>query len=67
MDRLERKKLFVRTLAKFLVEHEGRKSIELEMGKELAKEWAELRSATPLHGYYSDIEEAVKELEEFLG
>lgn len=67
MDRLERKRNFIKALAKFLVGNEGRKSIELQMGKELAKEWAELRGATPLHGYYPDVEEAERELEEFLG
>lgn len=61
-----RKKEFIRVLAKFLAGDEARKSIELQMGKQLAKEWAELRNATPLFGYYPDIEKAVKELEEFL-
>ena len=42
------------------------KSIELQMGKESAKEWSKLRDATPLFGYYSNIEKAIKELEEFL-
>lgn len=60
------KKEFIRELAKFLVGNETKKSIELQMGKESAKAWQNLRSATPLFGYYPDIEKAVKELEEFL-
>jgi hypothetical protein len=62
----ERKKEFIRALAEFLVGNEARKSIELQMGKESAKEWSKLRSATPLFGYYPNIEKAVKELEKFL-
>ena len=67
MDRLERKKEFIRALAEFLAGNEAKKSIELQMGNQWAKDWAKLRDAAPLFGYYPDIEKAVKELEEFLG
>jgi len=60
------KKEFIRILAEFLVGNEAKKSIELQMGKESAKEWSKLRGATPLFGYYPDVEKAIKELEEFL-
>ena len=60
------KKEFIRILAEFLVGNEAKKSIELQMGKESAKEWSKLRNATPLFGYYPDINKAIKELEEFL-
>lgn len=60
------KKDFIKALAEYLVGNETMKSIELQMGKESAKEWQKLRSATPLVGYYPDINKAIKELEEFL-
>lgn len=61
----ERKKQFIHELAVFLVGNQARKSIELEMGKESAKEWARLRNATPLFGYPT-VEEAEAQLSEFL-
>ena len=61
-----RKAEFIAALAKYLVEDQARKSIELQMGQESAKEWAHLRSLTPLSGYPS-VEEAQEELEDFLG
>ncbi len=65
-DRLERKKLFIKELAVFLVGDQAMKSIELEMGKIHAKQWSNLRSITPLFGYPT-IEEAEETLMEFLG
>jgi hypothetical protein len=61
----EMKKRFIRQLAIFLVEDQVKKSIGLEMGKESAKQWAALRSTTPLHGYPT-VEEAEEALSEFL-
>jgi len=65
-SRLEKKRRFIRALAEFLAGDQARKSIELQMGKDHAKEWAALRSACPLHGYPT-VEEAEQELTEFLG
>lgn len=56
---------FIRQLAQFLAGDQAKKSIELEMGKESAKEWAALRGTTPLFGYPS-VEEAEATLREFL-
>lgn len=61
----DRKAEFVRALAEYLVGDQARKSIELEMGKESAKQWAKLRGAAPLMGYPT-VEEAEKILTEFL-
>ena len=61
----ERRKDFIKVLAKFLAHDQGFKSVQLEAGVPFAKEWAELRSATPLFGYLT-IEEAEKILTEFL-
>lgn len=60
-----KKQAFIKQLAQFLAGDSARKSIELQMGKPHAKEWAELRSATPLFGWVT-IEEAEKTLMEFL-
>ena len=60
-----RKAAFIRALAEFLSTDLGRKSIELEMGKDSAREWAKLRSTTPLFGYQS-VEEATQVLTTFL-
>lgn len=70
-QRLEKKRAFIKALAKFLVGDQAKKSILLDpkMGpspfSSLIKEWAELRGHTPLHGYPTMIE-AVEALEEFL-
>ena len=56
---------FLDALTEFLTGDAGSKSIYLEMGKPWAKEWAKLRSATPLHGYVSG-DEARGVLKEFL-
>ena len=65
-DRLERKKLFIKQLAVFLVGDQAMKSIELEMGRPSAVQWSRLRGAAPLHGYPT-LEEAEEILTEFLG
>jgi hypothetical protein len=63
----ERQKVdFVRKLAEYLAGNQAMKSIELQMGKTHAKEWSALRSTTPLFGYPT-VEEAAKELAEWLG
>ena len=64
-SKAERKRIFIRRLAEFLVGDQVRKSIELQVGKESGKEWAALRGATPLFGYPT-VEEAEKVLLEFL-
>jgi len=51
MTKKDRKSEFVHQLSVFLVGNQAKKSIALEMGKESAKEWANLRSTTPLFGY----------------
>lgn len=61
--------LFVKALAKFLVENEGEMSIGLELGKLEAKRWRDLRSVTPLFGYHpgpDGVERAEKILRVFL-
>ena len=60
-DRIE----FVHALAAFLAGGQAMKSIELQMGKESAKQWAALRATTPLFGYPT-IEEAEQTLREWL-
>lgn len=62
----QRKKLFIRALAEYLVGDQTRLSIELEMGKPHAREWATLRSKTPLIGYPT-VDEAEQVLADFLG
>jgi hypothetical protein len=59
------KQTFIHRLAEYMVKDQVQKSIELEMGKPSAWEWAHLRSLTPLHGYPT-VEEAEKALVEFL-
>lgn len=60
------KQMFIKELAVFLVGDQVRKSIELQMGKQSAKEWADLRGKTPLFGYPT-VDEAEKILDKFLG
>jgi hypothetical protein len=60
------KKKFIKRLAEYLVKDQAKKSIQLEMGSFDAKEWAALRSLTPLNGYPT-VEEAERILMEFLG
>ena len=70
--RLARKAEFIRKLAGYLVGNQAGKSISLEMEQkrspvvEWAKEWAEVRGASPVFGYLS-LEEAEAALWEFLG
>lgn len=59
------KEKFIKELAKYLVENQVQKSMELQMGKESAKEWANLRGFSGLHGYPT-VEEAEEHLKKFL-
>jgi len=61
----DKKAAFIKVLAVFLVGEQARKSIMLEMGNTWAREWATLRSATPIEGYPT-IEEGERILREFL-
>lgn len=61
----QRKVEFIKKLARYLAGNQAQKSIELQMGKDSAKEWAELRSTTPLVGYPT-VEEAEHVLTHFL-
>lgn len=65
MTKEEKKEQFIKQLAKFLVADQVHKSIQLQIGKLEAKQWAELRQTTPLFGHPT-IEEAEKCLTEFL-
>lgn len=56
---------FIKQLAEYLVGDQVGKSIQLQAGNAAVKEWAKLRSATPLHGYPT-FREAVAVLTEFL-
>jgi hypothetical protein len=56
---------FIKALAEFLVNDQGLKSIQLEVGGTFAKEWAHLRSTTPLFGYPT-VEEAEQVLRDWL-
>jgi hypothetical protein len=65
----ERQLRFIKALAKFLVSNETEMSVKLQLQRDEAKRWRELRNATPLLGYYDDeegMDRAVKELTEFL-
>jgi hypothetical protein len=70
--RMAKKAEFIRKLAGYLVGNQAGKSIALEMEQkrvpvvEWAKEWAEVRNASPVFGYLSP-EEAETALWEFLG
>jgi hypothetical protein len=61
----DQKKRFIKGLAEYLVKDQAKKSIQLEMGNPEAKEWAALRSLTPLKGYPT-VEEAEHVLMWFL-
>lgn len=62
----DRKAEFIRVLANYLAgPNQALKSMEFQMGQSHAKEWAELRQATPLFGYPT-VDEAIKTLTEFL-
>lgn len=65
-NRIERKRLFIRALAEFLAGNAAQKSIDLELQRPWAIEWAKVRSATTLFGYPS-VDEAEMELTAFLG
>lgn len=60
------KEKFIAALAEYLAgTNQAHMSILLEMGKPEAKQWAAIRSTTPLFGYPS-VEEAIEQLTEFL-
>lgn len=59
------KELFIEKLAEYLVGDQAHMSISLQLGKEDAKKWAELRNTTPLVGYPT-VAEAKKELTKWL-
>ena len=69
-SRLGRKREFIKVLAKFLAGDQAKKSILLDprfAGSQfysVVKEWADLRNASPLHGYptVAEAEEALEEL-----
>jgi hypothetical protein len=65
MSRLEHKRRFIKQLAVFLAGDSARKSIELQMKRQSAVEWSDLRSTTPLSGWVT-VEDAEKILEDFL-
>lgn len=60
-----RKEAFILALAEYLAGQMGMKSIELEMGKPHAAEWARLRDAANLLGWLS-VAETEKHLKELL-
>ncbi len=49
----------IEAIAHFLADDQARKSIDLELGKPYAKEWAKVRNLTSIHGYVS-VEEAIE-------
>jgi len=65
-NKLVQQQNFVKELAQYLAGNEVRDSIDLQMGKESAREWSRLRGTTPLFGYYPEIVEAEAVLFEFL-
>lgn len=66
MTRLEKKQQFIKQLAHFLCgKHTAMTSIELEMGKPSAKQWADLRQTTPIFGWLTE-KEGEKVLTDFL-
>lgn len=62
----ERKPLFVKALARYLVGNQAEKSIKLQLSQRDAIEWRDVRQTTPLHGYPT-IEEAENQLADWLG
>jgi hypothetical protein len=62
----EKLELFIRELAKFLVDEQSRKEVELSEGKRYARDWAALRALTPIRGYPT-VDEAERALREFIG
>lgn len=64
-NQVNRRTAFIKVLAKYLAGNQVTKSIQLQAGQQHAKEWAELRNATPLFGYPT-IEEAERVLSDFL-
>ena len=67
-----RKKQFILRLAEYLVENQAGKGIALSIESasapiKWASEWSRVRSASPVRSGYPTIEEAVKDLTDFLG
>jgi len=62
----ERKLVFVRALAHYLVGDQASMSIRLQMGDPNAEQWSSLCGATPLFGYPSE-DEAVEQFASWLG
>ena len=60
-----RKSVFIKALAEYLVGDQALKSIQLGARSPAAKQWAKLRNLTPLFGSPT-IEEAEKQLAKFL-
>lgn len=66
MKNYAQKKEFLRAVASYLVDGQARKGIELDMGKDWAKEWALVRGLSPVYGYPT-VDEAHKSLLEMFG
>lgn len=72
-QRVARRAIFIARLARFLAENQAVKSMALEVetkrpplvSPRWAREWADLRAASPLFGYPT-VEEADAQLREFL-
>ncbi len=66
MKRLERKARLIRLLAEYLSGEPARRSIELEMGKPDAQQWAQMYNAAGVIGY-ATVEETERLLTELIG
>jgi hypothetical protein len=60
-----RKQLFIDAMAEYLTRDLAKRSIEIEMGKLDAQEWAKIYNIVGLGGYAKK-EDAVKAMKEFL-
>lgn len=63
-DPQARKRQFIHALAMYLSGDLARKSIECERGTQAGREWSDLRSASPIHGWM-DVEETERLLTDF--
>jgi hypothetical protein len=61
----DKKKKFIKVLAKFLVDDAVRKGIGLKLGKQSSIEWAAVYSASGLPGW-ATVDQAEKHLARFL-
>ncbi len=66
MDRLARKRAFIRALAEYLAGNQAEMSIRLQLGQRDAVAWAHLRQASPVFGWPT-VDEAEAQLMELLG